>query len=129
MGSLIPKGVHWIKAAVAAFEPKDNAVILDGCRVVNYKRLIVCAGAEARLEHGSRGWSDTLGHNGVTSNYRYDLAPYTWELVQGLKAGRARVHAAADAHQMRGRAAKGDVSLGRRTGCATGRWRTSTSSS
>jgi sulfide:quinone oxidoreductase len=25
----------------------------------------------------------------VTSNYRYDLAPYTWELVQGLKAGRA----------------------------------------
>jgi sulfide:quinone oxidoreductase len=24
----------------------------------------------------------------VTSNYRYDLAPYTWELVQGLKAGR-----------------------------------------
>jgi sulfide:quinone oxidoreductase len=25
MGSLIPKGVHWIKSAVAAFEPKDNA--------------------------------------------------------------------------------------------------------
>jgi sulfide:quinone oxidoreductase len=22
MGSLIPKGVHWIKAAVAAFEPE-----------------------------------------------------------------------------------------------------------
>ncbi len=35
MASLIPQGVHWIKAAVAAFEPKDNAVILDGCRVVN----------------------------------------------------------------------------------------------
>jgi sulfide:quinone oxidoreductase len=25
----------------------------------------------------------------VTSNYRYDLAPYTWELVKGLKSGRA----------------------------------------
>ena len=44
MGSLIPDGVHWIQAAVAAFEPKDDAVILDGCRVIKYKRLIVCPG-------------------------------------------------------------------------------------
>ncbi len=88
MGSLIPRGVHWIKAAVAAFEPKENAVILEGCRVVGYKRLIVCPGLKldwARVE----GLVDTLGRNGVTSNYRYDLAPYTWELVQGLKKGRA----------------------------------------
>ncbi len=88
MGSLIPKGVHWIKSAVAAFEPKDNAVILDGCRVVGYKRLIVCPGIKLdwnRIE----GLVDTLGRNGVTSNYRYDLAPYTWKLVQELKEGRA----------------------------------------
>jgi sulfide:quinone oxidoreductase len=32
---------------------------------------------------------DTLGRNGVTSNYRYDLAPYTWELVKGMKSGKA----------------------------------------
>lgn len=37
MGSLIPQGVHWIKSAVAAFEPDKNAVILDGCRVVKYR--------------------------------------------------------------------------------------------
>jgi sulfide:quinone oxidoreductase len=42
----------------------------------------------------------------VTSNYRYDLAPYTWELVQGLKAGPRDLHPAADADQMRRRAAK-----------------------
>src|SRR3546814_1466392 len=35
------------------------------------------------------GPESTLGKNGVTSNYRYDLAPYTWELVRGLKSGRA----------------------------------------
>ncbi|APO86162.1 bifunctional protein tyrosine phosphatase family protein/NAD(P)/FAD-dependent oxidoreductase [Marivivens sp. JLT3646] len=88
MGSLIPKGVHWIKSAVAAFEPKDNAVILDGCRVVGYKRLIVAPGIKLdwnRIE----GLVDTLGKNGVTSNYRYDLAPYTWKLVQELKEGKA----------------------------------------
>ena len=88
MGSLIPRGVHWIKSAIAAFEPKDDAVILDGCRVVKYGRLVVCPGLKldwAQVE----GLEETLGRNGVTSNYRYDLAPYTWELVQGLQRGRA----------------------------------------
>ncbi len=88
MASLIPSGVHWIKAAVAAFEPKDDAVILDGCRVVQYGRLIVCPGLKldwAKVE----GLEATLGRNGVTSNYRYDLAPYTWRLVQEMSAGRA----------------------------------------
>ena len=88
MGSLIPKGVHWIKAGVAAFEPKDDAVILDGCRVVKYQRLIVCPGLKLDW-HAVDGLVDTLGRHGVTSNYRYDLAPYTWKLVQGLTSGRA----------------------------------------
>ncbi|MGC1503425.1 MAG: TIGR01244 family sulfur transferase [Sulfitobacter sp.] len=88
MASLIPKGVHWIKSAVAAFEPGNNAVILDGCRVVKYKRLIVCPGIKLDW-NGIDGLVETLGHNGVTSNYRYDLAPYTWKLVNGMKQGRA----------------------------------------
>ena len=88
MGSLIPKDVHWIKAAVAAFEPEDDAVVLDGCRVVKYDRLVVCPGLKLDW-HKVEGLVETLGKNGVTSNYRYDLAPYTWELVRGLKKGRA----------------------------------------
>lgn len=88
MGSLIPKGVTWIKSAVAAFEPDDDAVILDGCRVVKYKRLIVCPGLKLDW-HKVDGLVDTLGRNGVTSNYRYDLAPYTWELVRGMREGKA----------------------------------------
>ncbi|MGD9293640.1 MAG: TIGR01244 family sulfur transferase [Roseobacter sp.] len=88
MGSLIPQGVHWIKSAVAAFEPKNDAIILDGCRVVKYDRLVVCPGLKldwAKVE----GLEETLGRNGVTSNYRYDLAPYTWQLVQEMKQGQA----------------------------------------
>ncbi|MCT4556713.1 MAG: bifunctional protein tyrosine phosphatase family protein/NAD(P)/FAD-dependent oxidoreductase [Pelagimonas sp.] len=88
MASLIPKGVHWIKAAVAAFEPENNAVVLDGCRVVKYDRLVVCPGLKLDW-NGIDGLVDTLGKNGVTSNYRYDLAPYTWKLVHGMKSGRA----------------------------------------
>ncbi len=88
MGSLIPRGVHWLKSAVAAFEPQNNAVILDGCRVVKYARLVVCPGL--KLDWAAvEGLEETLGRNGVTSNYRYDLAPYTWKLVQDMKSGRA----------------------------------------
>ncbi|CAN5404514.1 bifunctional protein tyrosine phosphatase family protein/NAD(P)/FAD-dependent oxidoreductase [soil metagenome] len=88
MASVLPRGVHWIKSAVAAFEPERDAVILDGCRVVKYKQLVVCPGLKLDW-HGIAGLDETLGRNGVTSNYRYDLAPYTWKLVQQLKGGQA----------------------------------------
>jgi len=88
MGAVLPHGVHWIKAAVAAIEPEKNAVVLDGCRVVGYKQLIVCPGLKLDW-NGIEGLAETLGRNGVTSNYRYDLAPYTWELVQNLEKGKA----------------------------------------
>ena len=88
MASVLPHGVHWIKSAVAAFEPERDAVILEGCRVVKYKQLIVCPGLKLDW-NGIEGLPETLGRNGVTSNYRYDLAPYTWELVQQLRGGRA----------------------------------------
>ena len=88
MGSLIPKGVHWVKSEVVAFDPKNDSVILEGCRVIKYSRMIVSPGLKLDWEK-VEGLSDTLGRNGVTSNYRYDLAPYTWSLVQALKSGRA----------------------------------------
>ncbi len=88
MASVLPRGVHWIKSAVAAFEPERDAVILDGCRVVKYKQLVVCPGLKLDW-HGIEGLAETLGRNGVTSNYRYDLAPYTWHLAQQLHRGKA----------------------------------------
>jgi sulfide:quinone oxidoreductase len=73
---------------VAAFEPASDSIILDGCRVVKYARLVVCPGLKLDW-HKVDGLAETLGRNGVTSNHRYDLAPYTWELVQKLKSGKA----------------------------------------
>jgi sulfide:quinone oxidoreductase len=88
MASIMPKGVTWIKAAVAAFEPAQNTVTLEGCRLVKYEKLIVCPGIKLNW-HGIEGLVETLGQNGVTSNYRYDLAPYTWELVSSMRKGKA----------------------------------------
>lgn len=88
LSSVLPEKVHWIKAAVAAFEPERNMVLLEGCRLIEYDRLVVCPGLKLDW-HKVEGLVDTLGKNGVTSNYRFDLAPYTWELVRNLREGRA----------------------------------------
>lgn len=88
MASVIPSKAKWIQAAVAGFEPDNKQVILEGCRPISYDALIVCPGLKLNW-HGIEGLVETLGQNGVTSNYRYDLAQYTWELVKKFKKGRA----------------------------------------
>ncbi|MGK5736288.1 TIGR01244 family sulfur transferase [Acinetobacter junii] len=88
MASLIPKQVPWIKAAVAAFDPDNKQVLLEGCKPINYEVLVVCPGLKLNW-HAIDGLVETLGKNGVTSNYRYDLAPYTWQLVSQMKRGKA----------------------------------------
>lgn len=88
MASVIPSKAKWIKAAVAGFEPESNQVILEGCRQISYDALIVCPGIKLNW-HGIEGLVETLGQNGVTSNYRYDLAQYTWELVRKFRKGKA----------------------------------------
>ncbi len=88
MASTIPAGVRWIKAAVSSFDPEAQRVVLTDGRRVSYQQLIVCPGL--KLDWSAiEGLEETLGGNGVTSNYRCDLAPYTWELVQNLREGRA----------------------------------------
>lgn len=86
--SVMPKGVTWLKQAAASFQPEDNQVTLADGTTIRYEALVVAPGIRLAWEK-IEGLEDALGKNGVTSNYRYDLAPYTWELVQGLKSGRA----------------------------------------
>lgn len=88
MAACIPKGVEWIKGAVDSFEPEKNQLVLKDGREVEYRNLVVAPGLQLNWR-AIPGLEATLGKNGVTSNYRYDLAPYTWELVKNLKMGRA----------------------------------------
>ena len=85
---LIPKGADWIKSSVATFEPEENKISLcDGSRI-GYDILIVCPGIKLDWQ-AIPGLADTLGKNGVTSNYGYSLAPYTNRLIKELDSGRA----------------------------------------
>ncbi|MGG7565539.1 TIGR01244 family sulfur transferase [Rhodovulum sp. DZ06] len=88
MADVMPKGVTWIRAAVAAFEPEMSQVVLEDGEKIAYSALVVAPGLKLNWD-GVKGLRETLGKNGVTSNYMFDMAPYTWELVQSLKSGKA----------------------------------------
>ncbi|MEP3847833.1 MAG: FAD/NAD(P)-binding oxidoreductase [Paracoccaceae bacterium] len=86
---VMPSYVTHIKGAVTAFQPENNTVTLEDGKTLSYDYLVVAAGLKldwAAIE----GLEGALGKNGVTSNYRYDLAPYTWDLVQKM-AGREAI--------------------------------------
>ncbi|MFT8775342.1 MAG: TIGR01244 family sulfur transferase [Gluconacetobacter liquefaciens] len=85
---LIPAGATWIRQPVTGFLPEAREIALEDGTVLSYDVLVVATGLT--LDWAAiPGLEETLGRNGVTSNYRYDLAPYTWQLVQGLSRGRA----------------------------------------
>lgn len=88
MASVMPEGVTWIKASVTGFDPDNRRVMIDQGNPVNYQHLIVAPGLKLNWK-GIPGLEETLGKNGVTSNYRFDLAPYTWDLVRKMKSGKA----------------------------------------
>ena len=82
----IPAGSTWIKDAVATFEPEQNQVTCKSGAKYTYKILIVASGIQIDWQK-IKGLSDTLGKNEVSSNYSFDIAPYTWELIKNFKGG------------------------------------------
>lgn len=88
MGPLIPRSVEWLRDAVYSFDLAGNAVITASGQRVGYRYLVLSPGI--KLDWSAiDGLEESLGRNGVTSNYRFDLAPYTWQQVQNLREGRA----------------------------------------
>jgi sulfide:quinone oxidoreductase len=88
MESVMPDKVVWIKQAVAQFAPEANEVLLDDGSRLRYRALVASPGIKLDWD-AIPGLNETLGKNGVTSNYRADLAPYTHQLATSLRKGRA----------------------------------------
>jgi len=88
MANVLPNGVTWIQAAVSELLPDEHTLVLDSAQRVTWKNLIVCPGLRLAWEK-IEGLPETLGQHGVTSNYSYEHAAYTWQLVQQLKNGKA----------------------------------------
>ncbi|UVS80235.1 FAD/NAD(P)-binding oxidoreductase [Actinokineospora sp. UTMC 2448] len=86
--SVVPKGVTWVRQAAVGVDPDTREVTLDDGSAVGYEYLVLCPGIQ--LDWGAiPGLEPTLGLAGVSSNYRYDLAPATWRYIKGLRSGAA----------------------------------------
>ena len=84
--SVIPKGVTWIREAAASFQPEQNQVTTNTGATYTYDYLIVAPGIQLNW-HLIEGLKETLGKNGVTTNYSVDYAAYPFECLRQLKAG------------------------------------------
>ena len=88
--SVIPAGAHWIKQKATGFLPEQNRVTLDD-GFVEYDYLVVCPGIQLNWD-AIKGLRETLGKNGVCSNYSFESAPYTFECIKNFKGGKALFH-------------------------------------
>ncbi|MBP8114969.1 MAG: NAD(P)/FAD-dependent oxidoreductase, partial [Chitinophagaceae bacterium] len=86
--SVMPKKVKWIKHKVVSFQAEKNEVTLDNNETLKYEYLIVAPGIQLNWNE-IKGLKETLGKNGVCSNYSFEQAPYTWECIKNLKGGKA----------------------------------------
>lgn len=84
--SVIPDKVKWIRDAAESFQPEINQVTTKGGAEITYDYLIVAPGIQLNWKD-IEGLKQTLGRNGVTSNYSVDYATYTYECLQQLKPG------------------------------------------
>ena len=85
---VMPKGVRWIREPAIAADPDAQTVTTVPGRVVGYDYLVMAPGIQ--LDFGKvPGLTETLGENGVSSNYRFDLTPRTWEFIRDLRGGTA----------------------------------------
>jgi sulfide:quinone oxidoreductase len=85
---LIPHGVTWIQDKITGFSPDSNEVMVANGSPIQYQYLAVATGLKTNWD-AIPGLVETLGKNGVTSNYSFEFSPYTWELVKQMQSGKA----------------------------------------
>jgi sulfide:quinone oxidoreductase len=86
--SVMPQGVAWIRDAAAEIDPEANLVTTDSGARIGYDHLVVCPGIQLDW-HRIPGMAEAVESPAASSNYRYDLAPKTWELIRGMRSGTA----------------------------------------
>ncbi|MED0657024.1 FAD/NAD(P)-binding oxidoreductase [Anoxybacillus ayderensis] len=86
--TLIPDGAKWLKEAVDTFSPEKNTLKTKEGSTVRYDYLVVAAGVEIYWDQ-IKGLKETIGKNGVCSNYSYDYVQSTWENIRNFRGGTA----------------------------------------
>lgn len=88
MKDFIPSDVQWIRDGVQSFNPNQNSLTTLKGEQVSYDYLVVAPGIQIDWDK-IEGLKETLGKNGVCSNYSKETVEYTWETLKKMKSGRA----------------------------------------
>ncbi len=84
----IPNGVTWIKDKVTKIDPHKRIVTTESGNDLSYDYLIISTGVEYVYDWVP-GLREALDTPHASSNYLYDYAPKTWELLRNFKGGKA----------------------------------------
>jgi len=84
----VPKGAAWIQDKVAEIRGGENRIVTASGQSIGYDFLVVALGIRI-LWDGIPGLKETLGKNGVCSNYAYETVEYTWDCIKNFKGGTA----------------------------------------
>lgn len=88
----IPKGVHWIKAMVAAYDPDANAVTTNKGETVHYDILVVATGTVLNYSEIEGMDASLIGKHGVHCVYQGpEMALAAWKQARSFleKGGHA----------------------------------------
>ena len=85
---LIPPGVRWVQDAAVEILPERNQVRTRDGQAIGYAFLVVAPGIQLNWEriHGLR---ESVGRDGVCSNYSYQTVDSTWESIRNFTGGTA----------------------------------------
>lgn len=87
----IPAGVTWIKDWACEISPESKYVATRSGAHISYDFLIVAPGLESNWD-AIAGLREAVGNGSVSTNYTYESAPQTWDLIRNFKGGTALFH-------------------------------------
>lgn len=87
----IPQGVHWIPERVVELDPIQQRLTTNSGTHVSYDFLVVAAGVQLNWD-AIPGLKEAVGKGNASTNYDYELAPKTWDLIRNFKGGTALFH-------------------------------------
>lgn len=87
----VPSGVAWIKDWASEISPESNYVATRSGARISYDFLVVAPGLEMNWD-AIPGLREAVATGSVSTNYTYDHAPKTWDVIRNFRGGTALFH-------------------------------------
>ncbi|MDI3329431.1 MAG: FAD/NAD(P)-binding oxidoreductase [Micrococcus sp.] len=85
---VMPRGVRWIQDRVDGLDPAARSATLSSGERIGYRDVVICPGSTPDWERVP-GSAEAMAGPHASTNYTVELAPKTWQLIRGLRRGRA----------------------------------------